>query len=322
LSPKCGQIEPAKGAAVKIAPVLTYAPPAYPARDAVALDPSLLSRHVPLAWLRNEVVAGALAAFVVGGCWKSESKGDAVAAQREPRTKHAVDNSPVSSGERLADAKVAPVFNHGPGRGAVGCIVMSPPVFVSESEAREIIEAEFGKADINFREHGIRVKDVYLDRTHVHYSASDGAKRKENSETEYNALPVVLDGWDGERKLGYLFVSTEDYSSSVEMHYRSTVRRFETQKVAEQIREKLAQSGSVNAAVFYDPLTNGEEEKEIVRALSNENRKGESADSEMIGKLQGALQATWAKGSTDPRYLLRLQVRDFIAWAKREGVLK
>ena len=39
-------------------------------------------------------------------------------------------------------AIVAPIFQHGEGRGATGCIVMSPPVFLSEEEALQVIREE------------------------------------------------------------------------------------------------------------------------------------------------------------------------------------
>ena len=46
---------------------------------------------------------------------------------------------------------VAPVFEHGEGRGATGCIVVSPPVFMSEEEGMQILREELAK-------HGIQLK--------------------------------------------------------------------------------------------------------------------------------------------------------------------
>ena len=40
---------------------------------------------------------------------------------------------------------VAPIFKHGEGRGATGCIVVSPPVFLSEEEALQIVKEELAK---------------------------------------------------------------------------------------------------------------------------------------------------------------------------------
>ena len=41
---------------------------------------------------------------------------------------------------------VAPIFEHGEGRLATGCIVITPPVFLSEEEGMQILREEFAKA--------------------------------------------------------------------------------------------------------------------------------------------------------------------------------
>ena len=46
---------------------------------------------------------------------------------------------------------VAPIFKHGEGRGATGCVVVSPPVFLSEEEGMQILREELAK-------HGIQLK--------------------------------------------------------------------------------------------------------------------------------------------------------------------
>jgi hypothetical protein len=43
---------------------------------------------------------------------------------------------------------VAPIFEHGEGRGATGCVVVTFPVFLSEEEAMQVIREELA-------EHGI-----------------------------------------------------------------------------------------------------------------------------------------------------------------------
>ena len=52
---------------------------------------------------------------------------------------------------------VAPIFEHGTGRGADGCVVVSPPVFLSEEEAVQVIREELAKQGIKLKE-GIRLK--------------------------------------------------------------------------------------------------------------------------------------------------------------------
>jgi hypothetical protein len=43
---------------------------------------------------------------------------------------------------------VAPIFKHGEGRGATGCVVMTPPVFLSEEEGMQILREELAKHGI------------------------------------------------------------------------------------------------------------------------------------------------------------------------------
>ena len=52
--------------------------------------------------------------------------------------------------EKQASVLVAPIFEHGKGRGATGCIVIAPPVFLSEEDARQAIEEELKRIKINF----------------------------------------------------------------------------------------------------------------------------------------------------------------------------
>ena len=50
-----------------------------------------------------------------------------------------------------AKTTVAPIFEHGDGRGATGCVVVSPPVFLSEEEGMQILREELAK-------HGVHLK--------------------------------------------------------------------------------------------------------------------------------------------------------------------
>ena len=46
---------------------------------------------------------------------------------------------------------VAPIFEHGAGRGAEGCRAVAPPVFLSEEEGMQILREELAK-------HGVQLK--------------------------------------------------------------------------------------------------------------------------------------------------------------------
>jgi hypothetical protein len=48
-------------------------------------------------------------------------------------------------------AIVAPIFERGEGRGADGCMVMSPPVFLSEEAALQVIREEMAVKGVQLR---------------------------------------------------------------------------------------------------------------------------------------------------------------------------
>lgn len=95
-------------------PLGRYAAPRYPAKLEVHAAPALLERARPASWLRDEALAAVAAAAVLAqsGC-----------AERVPPA-------------------VAPVAVHGDGVASVGCVVVSPPSYLSEEDAQRIIREE------------------------------------------------------------------------------------------------------------------------------------------------------------------------------------
>ena len=81
--------------------------PRYPSSDYLEQHPELLSL-VPERWRQNALVVGVLAA-----------QNSASAQQRAP--------GPPS--------RVAPIFSHGEGRGAFGCLAVAAPVFLAEDQS-------------------------------------------------------------------------------------------------------------------------------------------------------------------------------------------
>jgi hypothetical protein len=118
--------DPLKGILHETEPVRKYSQPKYPSRLEIAGRPILLHRHQPPAWRKWPELTGAAGLFLLAE------------AARLPAA-----DSPPNASQNPAQAKavavVAPIFQHGEGRGATGCIVMSPPVFLSEEEALQVI---------------------------------------------------------------------------------------------------------------------------------------------------------------------------------------
>src|SRR5512137_2050774 len=114
---------------MKSKPVSKYAQPKYPTRLEIAARPALLHRHQPPAWRKWPELTGAAGLFLLADTARLS------AADASPK------GSP-NPAQTNAVAIVAPIFQHGEGRGSTGCIVMSPPVFLSEEEALQVIREE------------------------------------------------------------------------------------------------------------------------------------------------------------------------------------
>jgi hypothetical protein len=113
--------------------------PNYPTIELFVKHPELLSRNIPNSWLKNQLVATSFAAFLFSSCGTSMAQ---TIENIEIVDTLKNDNSKITPQKKKADnnvTNVAPIFTHGKGRGSTGCIVMSPPVFISEDEAIKII---------------------------------------------------------------------------------------------------------------------------------------------------------------------------------------
>src|ERR1035437_4244594 len=124
---------------MEIKPVKIKRKPGYPTIKTFIENPELLSKNVPFAWIRNQYAATTLATFILCGAGNQSS-----AQKTKPATvvvsKYIKKDKPAAIKSVKRDSvKVARIFSHGDGSGAIGCEVMSPPVFISEDEARNII---------------------------------------------------------------------------------------------------------------------------------------------------------------------------------------
>ncbi len=124
------------------------------------MDPKPVERSRPPAYpTRREVLAGA-ATFVLTGL--TECSFCFAAAE----------------GERVS---VAPIFEHGEGRGATGCVVISPPVFLSEEEALQIVKEELAKHGVKLAA-GPLLKDLRI-----------APRRTQQIEDDEKSKKVVVD---------------------------------------------------------------------------------------------------------------------------------
>lgn len=251
---------------------------------------------------RREVLAGAatftLASFA--GCWRVLGE--------------------------TADGKaiVAPIFEHGTGRGATGCVVVSPPVFLSEEEAMQIIREELAK-------HGIRLKDgkvlegVRLCPRSWRDEQENGKVAEEidiDNDPEWRTVcekepamrlrfapkPLKLDGMDSDKKVAVEFISESKYRDSGGTLDGGTAMEHDFIDAAKYVAGKVEKEGKdcIYFGVFYDPAV--------------ESPSWFDDDLENT-KTQADLKSGAKDAKEESKKLLREQVQDFAGWLKEKKVV-
>lgn len=186
------------------------------------------------------------------------------------------------------------------GRGAYSCIAATAPVFLSEDEARQVIVDEGIKAGIIFTPDVATGDSICYPITawtpNSIYQAKAGTSQR----------PLILDGLDQKRQIGYEFVSRSDYEGWVDrLGPLDQVQDFDLRGSAEIMRNAMQQAQpSGSYAVFYDPA---------VDDYSN-YKYGQRFPLFLYSKLNDKYYPL-------SRQELRAQVKDFIQWLKVQGVI-
>jgi hypothetical protein len=257
------------------------------------MEPKPVQSHKPPAYpTRREVLAGA-ASFALAGL----AGGSFVfAATEEGRI------------------TVAPVFKHGEGRGAIGCIVVSPPVFLSEEEGMQILREELAKHGIKLKAGsplaGVRIPARLEERKLVDKGKGKREYQEELVEVPDSAKPLRLGGIDANKKIAVEFISKKGYHDFGGVLSGSTVQSYDFKGVAEYVTAQVKKQGKdqVFVGVFYDPLTN------IPSSLSKK------VDDEDDRKL--SWEERQKRGKKKSQDQLRLQAQDFIAWLKKQKAIE
>jgi hypothetical protein len=265
---------------MQVKPILSKAAPQYPTRDFLQEHPELL-RIVPERWRRNPFVLRVLAGV---GCLLLAAQ--SAAAQERI-------SAPAS--------RVAPLFVHGNGWAVYGCVAINPPVFLSEDEARQVIQDEARIAGLEFTANALTVAKADVPATND--SCFDPPRTEKRD--------LVFDGFDKEHNVAFEFVSGKHFAA---WRDRNPPRceddpiaegrsggSYNMKATAEILRSGLAAApGLPWVGVFYDPLATPPGP-----ACGNSMGGG---DCDKAGRHLGEAQ-------------LREQVRDFIQWLKAQGVI-
>jgi hypothetical protein len=268
-----------------IKPVKKYREPKYPIKQVVINNPEIL-KTLPERWKNSVYVGTALSTlllFTLTSCVKRE----------------------VSGGKSAA---VAPIFEHGSGRGSFGCVSVAPPSFLSEEEAYQVIQEEGRKYGITFEKNGLEIENVKIPETkhYANFEANEGEDSKESPLVNSSRNgDLMLDGYDGLKKIGYEFISTNDYDAwQVKQNMFSTVESYDFLSAARILRNGLERkTGENTVGVFYNPMTQmSPEEMQEIREQTD-------------WALAEAKVKALAKGD------LREQVKDFLEWLKSQGIV-
>jgi hypothetical protein len=311
---------------MKITPVIKHDNPGYPKLDRFALQPELLGEYVPSVWRGKKLVAGALAAFVLGGTTKfCLSEKAAAAEQTQDADANAkAPSSPQEPLEQIALVSVAPIFVHGGGSGAEGCQVMTPPVFISEAEARKIITRELEKEKIEFEKTDIQIPEIAIDKMKEEYKqvGEDYAALKHPTGEQ---TTLSLDGFNKKYNLGYEFVSVEDFVDLGGVVSNSTVQDYDLKSLAEKLRDRLVEHGKMNVGVFYDPavLAFDPEVDALLRKQGDWTpEESERVSAYMDKRYDMDRDDYYTAMQKRAEEELIAQVKDFIEWVKKEKILE
>jgi len=307
---------------VKLRRVHRYEEPKYPTQAYLRDHPELL-RYVPKRWQDNRLVLGALslALPLVLACQGAGDQG-------------------AHSG--AGASRIAPLFVHGDGRGAFGCVVVNPPVFLSEDEARQVIQEEAKKAGLEFAADALTLKGVDLPVTSPFEFAEEmeaertwGLKKKKAPPTHKGDL--VLDGYDEKRKIAFEIVSPADFEAwqRQEGDNWCSVSSYDFKKTAERLRAGLARDKSgTTVGVFYEPGTYPPEptvasmrsqDLQLDELLAEKKARAKTgkamSETELRDRLKALGEAHVAIVKKSGEEELRAQMRDFLQWLKAQGVI-
>ena len=292
---------------MEIKPVRSVKAPKYPVKEAVSTD--TLKAQPPRRWAGNaaaRIALGTLAAMSLAGCApepplagvpqppEMSTEGTAACDSATPAETPIID-MPTDGEPAAPSINVAPLFLHGEGMGAFGCVMIAPPAFLSEDEALSVINAAAADYGLKFTQSDTPSFSNVLRPATDMYS-SDASKPPD----EY--ITYSPDFADATHGVFIEYVSTEDVRY---WHYGEetiSAGSYGTADAAAQLSEALEGAVPTGAGysvgVLYDPCAD---------AGSEEPDDMSSQPSEESAKLA--------------REQLKAQAKDFFEWLRKQGII-
>jgi hypothetical protein len=283
---------------MKAEPLKNYKSPNYPTIEVVFTQPDILIKNMPQRWQTNKLIVTAMFSFSLYGCIGQNND----AKHQKPQKEYVIiDKAGMPDTivlNTLDSAAVAPIFVHGSGVGASGCVMISPPVYLSEEEAKEIIIHELKKEGIKFDD-TFKGDSISIKRKKIIYNW-DATNKDGRTKEVIEKKKLFPDAYNKDMNMILEYVSYVDYDKFCDQEPEmSSVSSYDIKGAAEKIRETLRKNGKLNAVVFYDP----------VGWADKVDRNSGWDQMEKSGK----------KNATEQ---LKQQVADFVEWLKKEELKK
>jgi hypothetical protein len=284
---------------LSVKPTRRFECPLYPTKLEVRADNRLLARHLPAAWLGHRELAGAAAAcLAIGSVGMAEDQSPLAPTQTGAARSNAAIVAPVFTPEGTASPKRAIARRNQEkrfDRVTLACVAVSPPVYVSEEEALQIIKEELGKQGLDLCEEDVVLESVQIKGTYYE-SQMDWVTGVRKGGFVEKVKPLQLDLKDPQRNVGIEYIARGDLSPlgggrSTASHNPRAVAQYVSQEVENQ-------GENIFFGALYDPQ--GQLPADMRYARTGEQRQ---------------------RAEAECRRLIRLQVTSFVEWLKGQGVI-
>ena len=293
-----------------IEPVEATPRPEYPDKYAKETRQLLFAAR-PHRWAGAPLLVGALSATValgLGGCSELFNLSTGPTQTSIPIETHSpasgsLESIRIDKNTSIPPGTVIPLFRYGEGTGAIGCVMVAAPVFLSEEEAFAVLAAAFDEAGLTLDEDAFTLKNAKL-------PAPDQYSRDDREPITTTRGKLSVDGVLGLNVgVPVEFVSIhdmEDWQKNTNMWSSVSVYRFfDTAQVLSENNPGLI--------VFYDPAVFSDFEYRSI-----EQNPGES-DEEYHERFVHALEQANKEARDLSEQLLRDQAVAFIKWLDAEG---
>jgi len=301
---------------MKIQPHLRRYEPAYPIMIEAQQDPALLA-HIPARWERRQALAAWFGILALSTQTNSVLAEDGIVVPIQSMSPEIQPSeNKIDSQVKQVAAVVAPLLDEAlanDGRGAFGCIAINPPSFLSEDEALELIQGELNAVGLRLV-YGATLDGVPTPVDGMEAVDSFGEHPFENQPARLEPRKYSFDWADTNRAIYIEYLSQRDHGAWMKGPC-SSVQSYDFPDVAQQAAEAFGRyqgDRPTYFGVFFDPLAHSGVISPPISGLTLAQEHLTKNESEKSRK---------AEGNTEAREKLRAQVRHFVEFLRKEGVV-